>query len=53
MALVKAVANGEASIDLLEANTKSINQRATALKAEFKVPGIRVYTVDIVSARAR
>lgn len=53
MALVKAVAAGEASIALLEANTKVINKQVAALKTEFKVPGIRVYTQAVVSARAR
>jgi hypothetical protein len=53
LALVKAVAAGEASIELLEANQKVINQRAKALKAEFKVPGIRAYVVETVSARAK
>lgn len=53
MALVKAVAAGEASIELLEANTKEIGKRAKALRQEFKAPGIRVYPVDVVSARAK
>lgn len=53
MALVKAVAAGTASIALLEANTKVINQQVAALKSEFKVPGIRVYTTDVVSVRAK
>jgi len=53
MALVKAVAEGKASIELLEFNQKEANKRAKALRAEFKVPGIRVYTEQVVSARAR
>lgn len=53
LALVKAVAAGEASIELLEANQKVINQRAKALKGEFKVPGIRAYFTETMSARAR
>lgn len=52
MALVKAVAAGDASLDLLEANTKAINQRVTALKAEFKAPGIRTFTVPVATARS-
>lgn len=53
MALVKAVAEGTASIELLEFNQKEANKRAKALRAEFKVPGIRVYAEQVVSARAR
>lgn len=53
LALVKAVAAGEASIELLEANTKEIGKRAKALKLEFKVPGVRVYAVPVISARAK
>jgi hypothetical protein len=53
MALVKAVAEGKASIELLEPNTKVINQRAKALKLEFVVPGIRVYADQVISARAK
>jgi len=40
MALVKAIAAGEASIELIEPAQTEINKRATALKKEFIVPGI-------------
>lgn len=53
MALIKAVAAGQASPDLLTANTTAINQRAKALKGEFKVPGIRVWPEQVISARAK
>lgn len=53
MALVKAVAAGEASIELLEPNAKEITKRAKALRSEFKVPGIRVWPESVVSARAK
>lgn len=53
MALVKAVAAGEASPELLQANTTEINKRAKALKQEFKVPGIRAYAEQVLSARAK
>lgn len=53
LALVKAVAAGEASIDLLEANTSVLNKRAKALEMEFKVPGVRVYNDPIVAASGR
>ncbi len=53
MALVQAVAAGQASIELLEFNQKEANKRAKALRAEFKVPGIRVYAEQVVSARAK
>lgn len=51
MALVKAVAEGKASIELLSADMKAINKRAKALEAEFKVPGIRVYNESVVAAK--
>lgn len=53
LSLVKAVAAGEASIELIEANTKEINKRAKALKGEFRAAGVRVYPVPVVSARAK
>lgn len=51
MALVKAVASGQASIELLEANTKELNKRAKALGREFVVPGVRVWAEARVSSR--
>lgn len=53
MTLVKAVAAGEASIELLEFNQKEANKRAKALKQEFKVPGLRAYAEQVMSARAK
>lgn len=50
MALIRAVAEGKASPDLLEPNTKEIGQRARALKAEFNVPGIVVRKVEDLAA---
>lgn len=52
MALVKAVAAGDASLTLIQANTTEINKRARALKSEFDVPGIRVYPEQSLAARA-
>ena len=52
-ALVMAVAQGKASLALLEPNTTAINAQARALKAEFKAPGIRVWSEKVVSSRAR
>lgn len=42
MALVKAVAEGKADIELLEPNTSEISKRAKALGKRFVVPGIAV-----------
>lgn len=50
MALIRAVAEGKASPDLLEPNTKEIGQRARALKSEFNVPGITVRKVEDLAA---
>lgn len=52
-ALVKAVAEGKASIELLQANQVAINKRAVALKSEFVVPGIRVYSENNIAASSR
>lgn len=53
MALIQAVAKGEASPDLLDVATKVINQRVKALKSEFVCPGIRVYKEPVVSFRSK
>lgn len=50
-ALVKAVAAGEASIALLQPNTKVLGQQARSLKSEFKVPGVRVWNDKGVAVR--
>jgi hypothetical protein len=52
-ALVLAVAQGKASITLLEANQVGINQMARALKSEFQVPGIRVWSEKVVSSKSK
>lgn len=53
MALVKAVAAGRASIDLLEANMSVLNKRAGALGAEMKIDGVRVYEEQSIAATGR
>lgn len=53
MELVKAIAAGNASIELIQANTTEINRRARALKSEFTAPGIRVYSETSIAAAAR
>lgn len=52
MDLVKAIAKGEASLDLITFNQPEANKRAKALKSEFKVPGIRTYSESNIAARA-
>lgn len=52
MALIKAVAAGTESPDLLMANMPEINKRAKALKKEFNVPGIRTFPQQVIAARA-
>lgn len=49
-ALVRAVAEGKASIELLSPNTSEIGKRARALKSEFNVPGITVRKVEDLAA---
>lgn len=49
-ALVRAVAEGKASIELLSPNTSEIGKRARALKSEFHVPGITVRKVEDLAA---
>lgn len=52
MALVKAVAAGDAPVTLLQANTTAINQTAKALKSAMNYPGIRVWQEQTLAARA-
>jgi len=52
MALVKAVAKGEAALAYLEPNLPALNQAARALKEELKVPGVRVIAERIAAVRA-
>lgn len=49
-ALVRAVAEGKASIDLLAPNSAEINKRARALKGDFSAPGIVVREEKSVAA---
>jgi chromosome segregation ATPase len=51
-ALVQAVAAGQAPLSLLQANDKVIGQQARSLKAEFVVPGIRVWAERGIAARS-
>lgn len=53
MLLIKAIAAGTASVDLVEFAQSVADKRAKALKKEFVVPGIRVYEEDIVASRAK
>lgn len=41
MALVKAVAEGKAPIEAIEANTTFLNQQARALKGALSIPGVK------------
>lgn len=50
--LVAEVAAGRAPLSLLMANDKVIGQQARSLKAEFKVPGIRVWAERGIAARS-
>lgn len=50
MALIKAVAEGKASPDLLDPNMKELNTRAKALKSDFDVAGVRAYEDKSVAA---
>lgn len=50
MALIKSIAAGESSIELVEANTKVIAARARALGMEFSAPGIHVYKEESIAA---
>lgn len=52
-ALVKAAAAAPSLLVYLQANTVTINQVAKALKAECRIPGVRVYAEDIIAARGR
>jgi membrane protein involved in colicin uptake len=51
-ALVQAVAAGQAPLSLLQANDKVIGQQARSLKAEFNVPGVRVWAERGIAARS-
>lgn len=51
-ALCRAVADGTVPESYITANEKTLGQMARALKAEFKVPGVRAFFEDVLSARA-
>ncbi len=52
MALIKAIADGKASPELVEIAQTELNKRARALGAELVVPGIRVWEeMQLASAR--
>lgn len=53
LALVKAIAAGDAPIALIEFAQAEANKRAKALQTEFKAAGVRVYFEESVSARAK
>jgi hypothetical protein len=52
MALVQAVAKGQAPLTLLKADETALNGMARSLKTAMKVPGVRVVTSRTVAARA-
>lgn len=52
VALCRAVADGKVPAGYVIANEKTLRQMAVALKSEFKVPGVRAYPEDVLSARA-
>lgn len=53
MKLVKAVAEGRASINLISANNVAINQQAKATKNTFAIDGIRFYNDPSYSASTK
>jgi hypothetical protein len=53
MALIRAVAEGRAPMACLTPNTVFLNGQARALKAEFRIPGVRAQSTRGVSASAR
>ncbi len=50
-ALVKAIAEGKAPLSLVMANATVVNQTAKALKAEFQVPGVKVWNEKVLMDR--
>lgn len=52
IALVKAVADGTAPLEALEANSKFLDNQARALKANMKYAGVRAVMANSISARA-
>ena len=52
-ALVRAVGEGKASIEFLEANLVALNGLARALKGTMNIPGVRAVAEPTVSARTR
>jgi hypothetical protein len=52
-ALVKAIAAGQASVNLVQPNESAINQLARATRGSLQVPGIRFSSESIVRAGRR
>ena len=50
MALIKAVAAGQAPITLLDVNTTVLNQMARALKDEMNYPGVKAISTQSIAA---
>lgn len=50
MALIKAVAAGQAPETLLDVNTKTMNQMARAMKKSFNYPGVRAVSKKTIAA---
>lgn len=53
MALIRAIAEGKASAELVEVAQTELNKRARALGAELVVPGIRVWEEKQLASSAR
>lgn len=53
MALVKAVAQGQAPLTLITADTKALNATASALKEGFNYPGCKLVKTTGISARSK
>ncbi len=52
MALIRAVASGQAPAELIDVNTKTLNQMARALKAGLNYPGVRAVCEKQMAVRA-
>ena len=52
LALVRAVAAGEAGLDLLDVNMVLLNKRAQALRHEMHVPGVKAQSREVMASRA-
>lgn len=52
-AFVRAVAANPSLLGLVDANAGALNQMASALKSDLKIPGVNVRREQVVSARGR